>query len=195
MQKLLLILLIIFPSLLFSQNLPLNYETKKVEYTSIIDSNGSKSDLFAKAKSWTLSTFHSSQDLIQTRDDDYLSIQGMALIDYIVPVTAEAIEVPVHFTLSLDFADNKYRYKVTDIYFEESDEQRKVIIPIEETMLSRAEQEEIISTRLRPNLSESEHQEAINLGFNQYDQYKSKGNGTILGILQLLKNGMGVLVH
>jgi hypothetical protein len=190
MQKLLLIVLIVFPSLLFSQNLPFNHETKKVEYTGIINTNGSGSDLFTKAKNWTLSTFHSAQDLIQTRDEDYLAIQGMALIDYLVPTTSEAIEVPVHFTLSLDFVDNKYRYTVTDIYFKGTDEKSTTIIPIEETILSRSEQEEIISKRIDTNLSKTEYQEVLNSAFNRYDQYKSKGNGTILGILQLLTNGM-----
>ncbi len=190
MQKLLIILFILSPSFLFSQTLPINYETKKVEYTAIINTKGTKSDLFARGKNWTLSTFNSAQDLIQTQDEDNLNIQGMALIDYIVPSTSVAIEVPLHFTLALDFTDDKYRYKVTDIYFKDNDEQKTIITPIEETVLSRAEQEEIIASRFDANLSKSAYQEALNLGFNRYDQYKSKGNGTILGILQLLKNGM-----
>lgn len=195
MQKLLLILFISFPSFLFSQELPINFETKKVEYTGVIDVKGSKSELFSRAKKWTSSTFNSSQDLIQTRDEDYLTIKGLALIDYTIQVqnAPTVIEVPMHFTLELDFSDNKYRYKITDIYFEDTSELSSVIIPIEQTVLSRKEQEKIVAKRLNSSntkLSENEYQEALNVAFNQYDQFKSKGHWTIMGIIQLLTNGM-----
>ena len=195
MQKLLLIILISFPSFLVAQNLPINFETKKVEYTGIKDVDASKAELFTRAKDWASTTFNSSEDLIQTRDEDYLAIQGLALIDYTIldQNASEAIEVPMHFTLALDFADNKYRYTFTDIYFENSNDPSSTIIPIEETVLSRKEQEEIIDEHLNssePNLSKSEHQKAVDVALNRYDQFKSKGHWTIMGIIQLLTNGM-----
>lgn len=195
MQKLLLILFIIVPSFLFAQNLPINFETKKVKYTGVIEVNGSKSELFLRAKNWASTTFNSSQDLIQTEDEDYLAIKGLALVDYSIPDqnTSDMIEIPMHFTLALDFADNKYRYTFTDIYFENSNDLNLGIIPIEETILSRTEQEKIVEERLnflKPKLSENEYQEALSVAFNQYDQFKSKGHWTIMGIIQLLTNGM-----
>jgi hypothetical protein len=202
MQNSILILFLLFPSFLFSQNLPINYETKKVEYTSVIDANGSKSELFLRAKNWTSSTFNSSQDLIQTKDEDYLAIKGLALIDYTIQAqdAPTVIEVPMYFTLELDFADNKYRYKITDIYFADTSDRSSVNIPIEETVLSRKEQEEIVAKRLNSSnvkLSKNEYAEALNVAFNRYDQFKSKGHWTIMGILQLITNGManGIVNH
>jgi hypothetical protein len=195
MQKLLLILLISFPSFLVAQNLPIDFETKKVEYTGIKDVNASKAELFSRAKNWASTTFNSSEDLIQTRDEDYLAIKGLALIDYTIPDqnASEAIEIPMHFTLALDFADNKYRYTFTDIYFENSNDPSSTITPIEETTLSRKEQENIIDEHLNssePNLSKSERQKAVDVALNRFDQFKSKGHWTIMGIIQLLTNGM-----
>jgi hypothetical protein len=194
MQKLLLILLISFPSFLVAQNLPINFETKKVEYTGIKDVNASKAELFLRAKHWASTTFNSSEDLIQTRDEDYLAIKGLALIDYTIPDqnASEAIEIPMHFTLALDFADNKYRYTFTDIYFENSNNPNSTI-PIEQTVLSKKEQEKIINEHLNssdPNLSESERQKAVDVALNRFDQFRSKGHWTIMGIIQLLTNGM-----
>lgn len=194
MQKLLLILLISFPSFLVAQNLPIDFETKKVEYTGIKDVNASKAELFSRAKNWASTTFNSSEDLIQTRDEDYLAIKGLALIDYTIPDqnASEAIEIPMHFTLALDFADNKYRYTFTDIYFENSNNPNSTI-PIEQTVLSKKEQEKIINEHLNssdPNLSESERQKAVDVALNRFDQFRSKGHWTIMGIIQLLTNGM-----
>lgn len=194
MQKLLLIILISFPSFLVAQNLPINFETKKVEYTGVKDVNSPKEELFLRAKNWASTTFNSSEDLTKTRDEDYLAIKGLALIDYTIldQNASEAIEVPMHFTLALDFADNKYRYTITDIYFENGDDPSSNT-PIEQTILNKKDQEKIINKHLnssQTNLSESEHQKAVDAALNRFDQFKSKGHWTIIGIIQLLTNGM-----
>jgi hypothetical protein len=194
MQKLLVIVFILFPALLFSQNLPINLETKRVEYTGVVDIQGSKLELFSRGKSWVTHTFNASQDLMETKDEDHLSIKGLAIIDYTAPDQgSDLIEIPMHFTLTLDFTNNKYRYKFTNLYFDKINEPLAVIIPIEETILSREQQEGILAKRLlseNQGLSENEYKEALTRVVDQNDQFKSKGHWTIMGIIELLKNGL-----
>lgn len=192
MQKFLLVLLISLPSFLFAQTLPVNLETKKVEYTGIIEVNASKENLFWWAKNWISRTFNSPDELIQVRDEEYLAIEGLAMIDYIPlnqPPSA-FVEIPMHFTLALDFTDNKYRYTFSNIYFGKGNES-DFLVPFEETSLSKKEQELLISERLKNlSLSESDFKEELETALDQYSQFKAKGDGAILGILELLKSGI-----
>lgn len=195
MKNLIALVLTLLPFMAFTQTLPVNKETEKVEYTAIIDEKGTKEELFSAAKHWVMTTFSAPEEIILEEDEEegHLVIRGLSLIDYVIPSKNSSTEIPMHFTLTVDVQNNQYRYVFTDVYFKLVQEDTSLIIPIEETLLGKAEKRILLSERVTSaglELTTEEFQEELKITHQQYDQFQSKGNGTIIGISDLLKQGM-----
>lgn len=176
---------------LYGQDIPLNQESGKIEYSETIEKQGTQKEIYDEIKTWVLRTFKSAEEIILTDDPNtgQLNLKGLSYIslDPLNEQDTALVEVPVHFNLLFDVKDRAYRYNITDIYFEG----QKRIIPMEETLLTRTQQERIIRDRL---IESSEPEEAkaelVREGLERYRQYKSKGRSTMNGIVWLVKEGL-----
>lgn len=120
-KKVLLIGLLLSPVYLFSQTLTID-NSGKVIYAEEIVQKGKQQELFARGRQWIETTFKSAEEVIQQEDEasGFIQLKGIALIsiDEENGNSVLPLEVPMHFILSLDYSDDKYRYRFSDIYFE-----------------------------------------------------------------------------
>src|SRR5690606_38614465 len=86
-----------------------------------VNQEGSASELFNGSRKWIASVFKSANNVIQAESESggYIIVKGLSnlTITSTFKNTTVSSEVPMYFTLSLDFKDNRYRYSFSDIYF------------------------------------------------------------------------------
>ena len=117
LKKTLLILLLIFPIISFSQpQMPL--KEGKVFYEEIDSlSNGIKADLYNKSKVWFVNTFKSAKAVLQMDDKEAGNIMGKGLTGLdIGNVMTGSLRSYINYTININLKDNKYRIQVYDIY-------------------------------------------------------------------------------
>lgn len=114
MKNLLLTLLLCLPMLAFAQDLPKDPETGLITYTEVVPVEGvSQQELYKRARSWFATTFHSANDVVQLESKDEGKIIGKG----IAVINIGNLPSDMHFTLTLQFKDNRYRYEFTQIAF------------------------------------------------------------------------------
>ncbi|MFB5944898.1 DUF4468 domain-containing protein [Albibacterium profundi] len=178
-------------SYVYGQDIPINPEFEKVEYSGVVERTGTQEELYEELKAWVVQTFKSAEEVILTDDKQAgkLSLRGQSLIslDPDSPQDTVLIDVPVHFNLLFDIKENSYQYRITDIYFEHEG----LVIPMEETLLTSTQQERIIRDRLfDSSYSEEEKVDMVAKGLDHYRQFKSKGRSTLKGIEWLIAEGL-----
>lgn len=117
MKKVLFILLLL-PCIGFGQNilLPVDSETQKVSFVSIVDVNNvSQSELHNRAKVWFINSFRDSKEVIQLDDKEngILIGKGNSIITY--SATLVTMTENISFKVVIRVKDNKYRAEITDI--------------------------------------------------------------------------------
>lgn len=178
-------------SYVYGQDIPINPEFEKVEYSGVVERTGTQEELYEELKAWVVQTFKSAEEVILTDDKQAgkLSLRGQSLIslDPDSPQDTVLIDVPVHFNLLFDIKENSYQYRITDIYFEHEG----LVIPMEETLLTSTQQERIIRDRLfDSSYSEEIKVDMVREELDRYRQFKSKGRSTIKGIEWLITEGL-----
>ena len=83
------------------------------EFAEVIECNATKDDMFQNAKRWAVSTFYDYKDVLQFEDKEIgrLVVKGIykpGTIDNVINRDYEEFR----FTITFDFKDNKYRYKI-----------------------------------------------------------------------------------
>lgn len=197
MKKTLLFFWTLLPLMVFSQAIPFNEETGKVEYTDVIQVKGSKDELFSRAKKWTASAFKSAQNVIQAEDKEegYLVIKGLFdantyVIFNKIPVSQNGV---MDFTIALDFKESRYRYRIFDISFRPIGALVEMSTPIEAVLIN--EEEEAITIReesIKLKVPKKYIEETIKVRFSMYDQYRKTATSTIEGLIKSLKSDMNV---
>lgn len=178
-------------SYVYGQDVPINPEFEKVEYSGVVERTGTQEELYEELKAWVVRTFKSAEEVIFTdnKQAGKLSLRGQSLIT-LDPDSAQdtvLIDVPVHFNLLFDIKDNSYQYRITDIYLE----YQGLIIPMEETLLTPTQQERIVRDRLfDSSYSEEVKTDLVREELDRYRQYKNKGRSTIKGIEWLITEGL-----
>lgn len=176
---------------LYGQDIPVNPESDKVEYSGLIEQNGTQEELYEELKAWVARTFKSAEEVTLTDDKEAgkLSLRAQSLItlDSENPQDTVLIDVPVHFNLLFDIKENSYQYRITDIYFEH----QGLVVPMEETLLTSTQQERIVRDRLiDSSYSEEIKVDMVREELDRYRQYKNKGRSTIKGIEWLITEGL-----
>jgi hypothetical protein len=89
---------------------------------SLVDTiQGTKNELYVKSYEWIAKTFTSAKDVIQMNDKEAGKIIAKAVIA--VPGTKNGYGMTmgddyVHYTISIDVKDNRYRCIISDFYHE-----------------------------------------------------------------------------
>lgn len=115
-MKLCFLFLFCFSSLLvFGQDLPI--KDGKVFYEKIDSANGTKNELYNRAKLWFANTFKDSKSVIQIDNKEDGQLLGKGNFDvpyrYVVNTVAQC-----NFTIKFDFKDNKYRVQIYNINYQ-----------------------------------------------------------------------------
>lgn len=94
-----------------------------VNYTEVIsvDSATSK-QLYRSGKKYFSNNFRYGKDVIQIDDPETLEIEGKAFSDVFFEsftlVGSATISQKLYYTIKLAFKEGRYKYEITDIYFE-----------------------------------------------------------------------------
>lgn len=92
---------------------PVN-EQGKVEFSEVVDVEGvSASELRKRCKKWFAESYKSAKDVIQYDGED--NITGKGIFQMKVPSFGLEMDVPTTHTIIVDFKENKYRVRITDI--------------------------------------------------------------------------------
>ena len=83
------------------------------EFTEVIECDVTKDEMFQNAKKWAVSTFYDYKDVLQFEDKEIgrLIVKGIYKPGIIGKVLNKESE-EFRFTITFDFKDNKYRYKI-----------------------------------------------------------------------------------
>ena len=178
----------------FSQPLPLNKESGKIEYSETVPLGGNRSELFNRGKAVVESTFKSARDVVEAegQDEGYILLRGLAILD-IKGHDEKISEVPMHFRLHLQFRNNEYTYTITDISLQSPADSLHERTPLEETLISRQEFRQLIVEELKDSgvpASAAVIDHALAQAIQLNNQYKSTAHSTINGIVALIKERM-----
>lgn len=119
MKKILLVSLLL-PLLATAQvKFPIDSTTHKINYSAVVNAPGTKEVLFGRALDWFALTFKSSNDVIQLKDKETGKIVGKWNIR---PFDDRSGYVTCNIIVLLK--DNKYKYSITDLYYQGTSEFR-----------------------------------------------------------------------
>lgn len=115
MKKLLFILMLALPMLCQAQSLQLPIDTalKAVVFTNVVETKGSKTDLYKKGVEFMATAFNSSKDVVQIKDE----AEGKIIGKFKIQMQGSSLSF-VMVKISLYFKDNKYKYVFDDFLFE-----------------------------------------------------------------------------
>lgn len=122
MKKITLILLLfsISVSAQLHDRFPFN-DSGKIIYSSIIDAEGkSKAELYTSAKEFFANTFVSAKDVIQMDDKDGGIIIGKGSKRIMIENKKVTVPVSILFSIKIECKDNKYKFEIYSIKFENS---------------------------------------------------------------------------
>ena len=178
----------------YGQQLPMNEETGKIEYTETVPLGGNRIELFNRGKAVVESTFKSARDVVEAegKEEGYIVLRGLAFLD-ISSQADQVEEVPMHFRLHLKFRNNEYTYTITDITLQSPADSLHERTPLEETLISRQEFRQLIVEELKDSgvpASAAVIDHALAQAIQLNNQYKSTAHSTINGIVALIKERM-----
>ncbi|WP_461491001.1 DUF4468 domain-containing protein [Pontibacter sp. HJ8] len=115
MKRLILLLLALLPLFSFAQSTPPRDESGKIVYSEVVPVEGlSQQELYSRARAWFATTFNSANDVIQMDSKEEGTIIGNGITDLDIGNSKQK----VHFTLSLQFKDGRYKYEITNIAYQ-----------------------------------------------------------------------------
>lgn len=122
MKKILIFILSVFPSLIFSQSSPFTdvfpFVNGKVVYSEVIQVEGkSVLDLYKNAKIWLVEAFKSSKDVIHNDDKDNHIIIGKGYFEG-VGHNKNIVNAKYWFTIRIDCREGRYKYTITDFIYD-----------------------------------------------------------------------------
>lgn len=105
-----------------AQDVPVDTITKQVSYASVVEVQGSKSELYTKARAWFATAFKNSNYVIQMDDKEAGKIIGKGaefgnIMDALNIVTLGTFKL--NYTVYITVKDGKYRYEITDFNSED----------------------------------------------------------------------------
>src|SRR5690554_1087085 len=178
----------------YSQQLPLNKETGKIEYSETVPLGGNRNELFNRGKAVVESTFKSARDVVEAegKEEGYIVLRGLAFLD-ITAHDNSVDEIPMHFRLHLQFRNNEYTYTITDITLQSPADSLPERTPLEETLIGREEFRKLIIEELGEAgipVTDAVVDNTLAQAMLLNNQYKSKAHSTINGITGLIKERM-----
>jgi len=105
------------PCLVLGQDpqLPINSETRKVEYSDLVkvDSILTRDQLFTRAREWMVSTFKTSKDVLQIDDKGTGTIMGKCNLE--IKDQTHLRNGYIMFSVKIQVKDGRFKYWVNDL--------------------------------------------------------------------------------
>ncbi|MBV5313192.1 MAG: DUF4468 domain-containing protein [Prolixibacteraceae bacterium] len=111
-MKLLIILLVVFPFIVFSQ--------EPVTFSEVVEvSNVNKDELFIRGREWFNGHFKSSKDVLQVADKESGELLGKGIMEVIYTyklMGEREASTDVNFQLNVWVKDGKFKYEMTNFF-------------------------------------------------------------------------------
>lgn len=100
-------------------------QDKDFKESDVIEVKLNKKQIHSNAKDWIVKTFGDYKSVLQFEDDDKIIIKGYSDLDAkirdISVSDLHTIDTKVYYTLTIESKENKFRYKLDDIYIIEDE--------------------------------------------------------------------------
>lgn len=115
MKKLILSFLLILPSIVSAQELPIDKGSGLISYAEVVPVEGvSQDELYSRIREYFVNTFKSADDVIQMDDKAGGKIIGKAFSDIVVYDGKVSEKRRLWYTLKVEMKDGRYRYELKD---------------------------------------------------------------------------------
>lgn len=98
-------------------NMPVDESTKLINYTTVVESKGAKSDLYAKGMKWFNTFYKNPNEVIREKSEEDGKIVGKGRIKIMEPPDKKGVEAMagiVMYTITVYFKDGKFRSEITN---------------------------------------------------------------------------------
>jgi hypothetical protein len=100
-----------------AQDIPLDTVSKQVSYASVVETPGTKDELYTKARAWFATAFKDSKSVIQMDDKESGKLIGKGIVlgnirDALNITTLGTFKL--NYTVYITVKDGKYRYEITE---------------------------------------------------------------------------------
>lgn len=96
-------------------------EAGRVAFVEVVQVEGQAKDaLYGRALEWFARTFNSAQAVLQLQDKDNGKLVGKALFDVTIKDISRFPAGRVHYTLTVQVKDGRYRWEMADLYHDAS---------------------------------------------------------------------------
>lgn len=114
MKKIISFILLLFPVLLFCQELQLPFADGKLLYEKVDSFKAKKDLLFSIAKQWAVDQFNNANYVVQNDDRENGKLSGKFTFD---KLAGGLLKTTYHATFTIDCKDNKARIRIYDFMF------------------------------------------------------------------------------
>jgi len=105
----------------FSQNFPIDEETKLITYTEVVKTEGTADLLYSKAHRWFFSYYKNPHNIVKKSEN--LKIVARPRFKILNPPDKKGIQTMggiVLYTFTVIFKDGRYKYTITNIEWKQS---------------------------------------------------------------------------
>lgn len=116
----LILLFLLFPLSTFAQEMTLDENTGRVLFSEVVQVEGiSPEKLYGRARQWFAETYNSSESVLDLEDAANHKLIGKAWSPiYIEGYMGMTVPIKMWYTIKLFMRDGRYKYDITDIYYE-----------------------------------------------------------------------------
>ena len=101
----------------YFDNLPFN-EKGDFLIQEVVETPGSKEQLFGRAALFYAESFNSANDVVQVKDSDNGLIQGKGLSELDIDTEYGIGTVYMFYSIKIECKDNRFRYRIYDVYYQ-----------------------------------------------------------------------------
>ncbi len=103
--------------------MPIDNETKLINYQGIAEASGTQKELYTRALSWFNSYYKNPSEKLRSADSVNYKIEGFIRFKIYNPENKDGLKTEggvVQYSLLLDFKDGKFRYSITNINWKQT---------------------------------------------------------------------------
>lgn len=114
------LLILLLPVFCFGQEMALDETTDRIIFSEVVQVEGVNADqLYSRARQWFAETYKSSESVLDLQDATNHKLIGKAWSQiYIEGYMAMTVPIKMWYTIKLFMKDGRYKYDITDIYYE-----------------------------------------------------------------------------
>lgn len=94
----------------YEEMLPVN-ESGLIEYTEVVELNGTADDLYSAAREWFSKSYNSAEDVLQMDDRQSGKLIGRAFQQ----IYSSTLGEKLYYTISVFVKDGRYKYSITEL--------------------------------------------------------------------------------